>query len=43
MHERAFRESINTFRRMSLAEMQSAQPLRLKVFEVKVENADLLQ
>ncbi len=33
--DRSFRESINTFRRMSVAEMQSARPLRLKVFEVK--------
>lgn len=33
--DRLFRDSINTFRRMSLAEMQSAQPLRLKVFQVK--------
>jgi predicted Zn-dependent protease len=33
--DRLFRDSINTFRRMSLAEMQSAQPLRLKVFQAK--------
>src|SRR4051812_294067 len=33
--DRLFRDSINTFRRMSLSEMQSAQPLRLKVFQTK--------
>ena len=33
--DRSFRDSINTFRRMTLAEMQSAQPLRIKVVEVR--------
>ena len=33
--DRSFRDAINTFRRMSVAEMAQAQPLRLKVFEVK--------
>jgi predicted Zn-dependent protease len=33
--DRTFRDSINTFRRMSLTEMQSAKPLRLKVFDVR--------
>jgi predicted Zn-dependent protease len=33
--DRAFRDSINSFRRMTVAEMQSARPLRLKVVEVR--------
>ena len=33
--DRSFRDSINSFRRMSLAEMQSARPLRIKLVEVK--------
>jgi predicted Zn-dependent protease len=33
--DRSFRDSINSFRRMSLAEMQSAKPLRIKVLEAK--------
>jgi predicted Zn-dependent protease len=33
--DRTFRESINTFRRMSVSEMQAARPLRLKVAEVQ--------
>jgi predicted Zn-dependent protease len=33
--DRSFRESINTFRRMTVAEMHSAKPLRIKVIEVK--------
>jgi predicted Zn-dependent protease len=33
--DRTFRDSINTFRRMSLTEMQSARPLRLKVVDVR--------
>jgi predicted Zn-dependent protease len=33
--DRTFRDSINTFRRMSLTEMQSARPLRLKVIDVR--------
>jgi predicted Zn-dependent protease len=33
--DRAFRDSINSFRRMTLAEMQSAKPLRLKAVEVR--------
>jgi len=32
--ERAFRESINSFRRMSLAEIEGARPLRIKVVTV---------
>ncbi len=32
--DRAFRESVNTFRRMTLAEGQAAKPLRLKVVTV---------
>jgi predicted Zn-dependent protease len=32
--DRAFRESIGTFRRMSLAEIEAAKPLRLKVVTV---------
>jgi predicted Zn-dependent protease len=39
--ERAFREAINTFRRLSLAEIRSAKPLRLKV--VKVEPGDTVE
>ena len=33
--DRTFRDSINTFRRMSVSEMTQAQPLRLKVIPVK--------
>jgi len=33
--DRSFRDSINSFRRMTLTEMQSAQPLRIKTVEVK--------
>jgi len=33
-NERAFRESINSFRRMTLAEIESAKPLRIKVVTV---------
>jgi len=33
--DRVFRESLNTFRRMTSAEMAQAQPLRLKLVEVK--------
>jgi predicted Zn-dependent protease len=33
--DRTFRDSLNTFRRMSIAEMQQAKPLRLKVVTVK--------
>jgi predicted Zn-dependent protease len=33
--DRSFRESLSTFRRMSTAEIQSAQPLKLKVVQVK--------
>jgi predicted Zn-dependent protease len=33
--DRSFRESLNTFRRMTVAEMQSAKPLRIKVMAVK--------
>jgi predicted Zn-dependent protease len=33
--DRSFRESINTFRRMSVAEMQQARPLRLRMLEVR--------
>ena len=32
--DRAFRESINTFRRLSLAEASSAKPLRIKIVTV---------
>jgi predicted Zn-dependent protease len=32
--ERAFRDSINSFRRMTLAEIEDAQPLRIKVVTV---------
>ena len=32
--ERAFRESINSFRRLSLAEIEAAHPLRLKIVTV---------
>src|SRR5262249_36955909 len=33
--DRAFRESVGTFRRMSLAEVEAAKPLRLKVVTVQ--------
>jgi predicted Zn-dependent protease len=33
--DKSFRESLSTFRRMSTAEIQSAQPLKLKVVQVK--------
>ena len=33
--ERAFRESVSSFRRLSLAEAQQAKPLRLKIVTVK--------
>jgi predicted Zn-dependent protease len=33
--DRTFRDSLNTFRRMSVVEMQQAKPLRLKVVAVK--------
>jgi predicted Zn-dependent protease len=33
-NERAFRESINSFRRMTLAEIESAKPLRIRVVTV---------
>jgi predicted Zn-dependent protease len=39
--ERAFREAVNTFRRLTLAEIRSAKPLRLKV--VKVEPGDTVE
>jgi predicted Zn-dependent protease len=34
-HDRAFRASIDTFRRLTVAEIQTARPLRLKVITVK--------
>jgi predicted Zn-dependent protease len=39
--ERAFRDAVNTFRRLSLAEIRSARPLRVKV--VKVEPGDTVE
>jgi predicted Zn-dependent protease len=33
--DRSFRDSINSFRRMSLAEMESAKPLRLRIVTVR--------
>jgi predicted Zn-dependent protease len=39
--ERAFRETVNTFRRMSLAEIEQAKPLRLKI--VKVAPGDTVE
>ena len=39
--DRAFRESIDTFRRMSLAEIEQAKPLRLKI--VKVAPGDTVE
>jgi predicted Zn-dependent protease len=33
--DRTFRDAINTFRRMTVAEMRSAKPLRLKIVTVK--------
>jgi predicted Zn-dependent protease len=33
--DRTFRDSLNTFRRMTVAEMQQAKPLRLKVVMVR--------
>ncbi len=39
--DRAFREAVNTFRRMSLAEIEQAKPLRLKI--VKVAPGDTVE
>jgi predicted Zn-dependent protease len=39
--ERAFREAVGTFRRLTLAEIQMAKPLRLKV--VKVQPGDTVE
>jgi predicted Zn-dependent protease len=39
--DRSFREAVQTFRRLSLREIQSAKPLRLKV--VKVQPGDTLE
>jgi predicted Zn-dependent protease len=39
--DRTFREAVTTFRRLSLAEIQSAKPLRLKV--VKVQAGDSVE
>jgi predicted Zn-dependent protease len=39
--DRAFREAVNTFRRMSLAEIQQAKPLRIKI--VKVAPGDTVE
>ena len=39
--DRAFRESVGTFRRMSLAEIEQAKPLRLKI--VKVAPGDTVE
>ncbi len=39
--ERAFRDAVNTFRRMSLAEIAQAKPLRLKI--VKVAPGDTVE
>ena len=39
--DRAFRNSVNTFRRMSLAEIEQAKPLRLKI--VKVATGDTVE
>jgi predicted Zn-dependent protease len=39
--ERAFREAVGTFRRLTLAEIQSAKPLRLKI--VKVQSGDTVE
>lgn len=33
--DRAFREAVNSFRRLTLAEIQAARPLRLKVVQVR--------
>ena len=33
--DKSFRDSLGTFRRMSVSEIASAQPLRIKVVEVK--------
>jgi predicted Zn-dependent protease len=33
--DRAFRETVNTFRRLTLAEIQAARPLRLKIITVQ--------
>jgi len=33
--DRAFRNSVDTFRRLSLAEIQSARPLRIRIVQVK--------
>jgi predicted Zn-dependent protease len=39
--DRSFREAVNTFRRLTLHEIQSAKPLRLKV--VKVQPSDTVE
>jgi predicted Zn-dependent protease len=39
--DRSFREAVNTFRRMSLAEIEQAKPLRLKI--VKVAPGDTVE
>ena len=39
--ERTFREAVGTFRRLTLAEIQSAKPLRLKI--VKVQQGDIVE
>ncbi len=39
--DRAFREAVNTFRRMSLAEIEQAKPLRIKI--VKVAPGDTVE
>jgi predicted Zn-dependent protease len=39
--ERTFREAVGTFRRLTLAEIQSAKPLRLKI--VKVQPGDTVE
>ena len=39
--ERTFREAVGTFRRLTLAEIQSAKPLRLKI--VKVQQGDTVE
>jgi len=39
--DKSFRDSVNTFRRMSVAETESARPLRIKV--VAVENGDTIE
>ncbi len=34
-HDRTFRETVNSFRRLSLAEVQEARPLRIKIINVQ--------